>query len=117
AEQRRRMEDGGWRMEDGPSSILHPPSSKLLGIGMSCYVEMCGFGPFESAIVRVEPTGTVTVFTGVSPHGQGHETTFAQIVADQLGADYDKIIVQHGDTASTPQGIGTLGSRSLAVGG
>ncbi len=57
---------------------------RLLGIGMSCYVEMCGFGPFESALVRVEPSGTVTAFTGTSPHGQGHETSFAQIIVDQL---------------------------------
>jgi carbon-monoxide dehydrogenase large subunit len=89
----------------------------LLGIGMSCYVEMCGFGPFESAIVRVEPTGTVTAFTGTSPHGQGHETTFAQIIADHLGVDFDQIVVRHGDTAETPTGNGTGGSRSLAVGG
>ena len=89
----------------------------LLGIGLATYVEICGFGPYESAEVRVEPSGTVTVFTGISPHGQGQETTFAQIVADQLGADYDQIVVKHGDTANTPMGIGTLGSRGLAVGG
>lgn len=89
----------------------------LLGIGIACYVEMCGFGPFESAQVRVDPTGTVTVFTGISPHGQGSETSFAQIVADQLGADFDKVIVRHGDTGNTPMGHGTQGSRSLAVGG
>ena len=90
---------------------------KLLGIGMACYVEMCGFGPFESAIVRVEPSGTVTAFTGTSPHGQGHETTFAQIIADELGVAFDQIVVRHGDTANTPMGNGTGGSRSLAVGG
>src|SRR5947209_13126458 len=84
---------------------------------MACYVEMCGFGPYESAVVRVEPSGTVTVYTGISPHGQGQETTFAQIVADQIGADYDRIVVRHGDTAITPMGIGTLGSRGLVVGG
>jgi len=102
AEQARRRDDG---------------SQNLLGIGLACYVEICGFGPYESAEVRVEPTGTVTVFTGISPHGQGQETTFAQIVADELGADYDRIIVKHGDTANTPMGIGTMGSRGLAVGG
>jgi carbon-monoxide dehydrogenase large subunit len=90
---------------------------RLLGIGMACYVEMCGFGPFESAVVRVEPTGSVTAFTGTSPHGQGHETTFAQIIADHLGVDFDQVVVRHGDTSSTPQGNGTGGSRSLAVGG
>jgi carbon-monoxide dehydrogenase large subunit len=89
----------------------------LLGIGMACYVEMCGFGPFESAVVRVEPGGTVTAYTGTSAHGQGHETTFAQIIADHLGVDFDKVVVRHGDTLNTPMGNGTGGSRSLAVGG
>lgn len=92
-------------------------SNKLLGIGVASYVEMCGFGPYESGVVRVEPGGTVTVYTGTSPHGQGGETTFAQIVADNIGADFDKIIVRHGDTGSAPMGIGTFGSRGLAVGG
>jgi len=90
---------------------------RLLGIGMACYVEMCGFGPYESAMIRVEPSGTVTAFTGTSPHGQGHETTFAQIIADQLGVDFDQVVVRHGDTSITPMGFGTGGSRSLAVGG
>jgi aerobic carbon-monoxide dehydrogenase large subunit len=90
---------------------------RLLGIGMAVYVEMCGFGPFESAVVRVEPAGTVTAFTGTSSHGQGHETTFAQIIADHLGVDFDKVVVRHGDTLNTPMGNGTGGSRSLAVGG
>jgi carbon-monoxide dehydrogenase large subunit len=89
----------------------------LLGIGMSCYVEMCGFGPYESAVVRVEPSGAVTAYTGTSAHGQGHETTFAQIIADQLGVEFDRIVVRHGDTASVPMGNGTGGSRSVAVGG
>ena len=84
---------------------------------MAVYVEMCGFGPFESAVVRVEPGGGVTAFTGTSAHGQGHETTFAQIIADHLGVDFDKIVVRHGDTLNTPMGNGTGGSRSLAVGG
>jgi len=90
---------------------------RLLGIGLSCYVEMCGFGPFESAVVRAEPGGTVTAYTGTSAHGQGHETTFAQIIADHLGVDFDNIVVRHGDTLNTPMGNGTGGSRSLAVGG
>jgi carbon-monoxide dehydrogenase large subunit len=101
-EQRRRREEG---------------SDRLLGVGLACWVEMCGFGPFESAIVRVDPGGSVTVFTGISPHGQGQETTFAQIVADQLGAEFDKIVVRHGDTRETAMGAGTSGSRGLAVGG
>ena len=96
---------------------LEAKDRRLLGIGMACYVEMCGFGPYESAMVRVEPSGTVTAFTGTSPHGQGHETTFAQIIADQLGVDFDQVIVRHGDTSTTPMGFGTGGSRSLAVGG
>jgi carbon-monoxide dehydrogenase large subunit len=89
----------------------------MLGIGLACYVEMCGFGPFESAIVRVDPGGTVTAYTGTSAHGQGHETTFAQIIADHLGVPFDRIVVRHGDTAEIPMGNGTGGSRSLAVGG
>ncbi len=96
---------------------LDAKDRRLLGIGMACYVEMCGFGPYESAMVRVEPSGTVTAFTGTSPHGQGHETTFAQIIADELGVDFDQVIVRHGDTSSAPMGFGTGGSRSLAVGG
>jgi aerobic carbon-monoxide dehydrogenase large subunit len=101
-EQRQRIEDGR--------------SSKLLGIGIACYVEMCAFG-HESATVRVDPSGTVTIFTGTSPHGQGIATSFAQIAADQIGADFDKIVVRHGDTSVTSFGMGTMGSRSLAVGG
>jgi aerobic carbon-monoxide dehydrogenase large subunit len=90
---------------------------RLLGIGTACYVEMCGFGPYESAQIKVEPSGTVTVSTGASPHGQGLYTTFAQIVHDRIGAEFDAIIVRSGDTATTPMGVGTMGSRSLAVGG
>jgi len=89
----------------------------LLGIGQAVYVEMCGFGPYESAMVRVEPSGAVTAYTGTSAHGQGHETTFAQIIADHLGVDFDRILVRHGDTAAVQMGNGTGGSRSLAVGG
>lgn len=100
-------------------------SGRLLGIGISTYGEICAFGPspatpaggWESATVKIEPTGTVTVMTGVSPHGQGEETTFAQIVADQLGVPLDDIVVQHGDTAIVQYGIGTFGSRATAVGG
>jgi carbon-monoxide dehydrogenase large subunit len=96
---------------------LKSGDSKLLGIGMACYVEMCGFGPYESAVVRVDSSGTVTVLTGTSAHGQGHETTFAQIVADHLGVSFDDIVVKHGDTLAIPMGNGTGGSRSVAVGG
>jgi CO/xanthine dehydrogenase Mo-binding subunit len=79
---------------------------RYLGIGISTYVEICGFGPYDSATVRVEPSGDVSIFTGISPHGQGQETTFAQLAADYIGADFDRIVVHHGDTANTPQGNG-----------
>jgi aerobic carbon-monoxide dehydrogenase large subunit len=90
---------------------------RYLGIGLGSYVEICGFGPWESSTVRVEPGGEVTIFTGISPHGQGQETTFAQLAADYIGADFDKVVVHHGDTGNTPHGNGTGGSRGLAVGG
>ncbi|MFN8593308.1 MAG: xanthine dehydrogenase family protein molybdopterin-binding subunit [Thermomicrobiales bacterium] len=90
---------------------------RYLGIGLASYVEICGFGPWESGTVRVEPGGEVTIFTGISPHGQGQETTFAQLAADWIGADFDKVVVHHGDTGNTPHGNGTGGSRGLAVGG
>ncbi len=92
-------------------------AGRYLGIGLVTATEISGGGPFESAGVRVEPSGTVTVTTGTSPHGQGEETTFAQIVADELGVALADIIVVHGDTARTPPGIGTFGSRGLVVGG
>lgn len=90
---------------------------RFIGIGLSSYVEGCGFGPFESSTVRVEPSGAVTIFTGISPHGQGQETTFAQLAVDNIGADFDAVVVLHGDTGNTPQGMGTMGSRGLAMGG
>src|SRR5829696_3238496 len=119
-EEQKRRGQGTGNSEQGASSTPNPqlptPNS-LLGIGVAVYVEMCGFGPYESAVVRVDPTGTVTVFTGISPHGQGGGTTFAQIIADELGVDFDKIVVNYGDTGNTPMGQGTMGSRSIAVGG
>jgi aerobic carbon-monoxide dehydrogenase large subunit len=98
---------------------------KLMGIGISTYGEICAFGPspatpaggWESATVKIEPSGKVTVMTGASPHGQGEETTFAQIAADELGVDIDDILVLHGDTSIVQYGIGTFGSRGTAVGG
>jgi aerobic carbon-monoxide dehydrogenase large subunit len=90
---------------------------KLLGIGIACYVEICGFGPWELGAVRVGPSGKTTVLTGTSPHGQGHETSWAQIAADALQIPMEDIEVLHGDTAVVPRGIGTFGSRSAAVGG
>jgi aerobic carbon-monoxide dehydrogenase large subunit len=98
---------------------------KYMGIGVSSYVEICAVGPsiampaggWESGSVRIEPTGNVTILTGASPHGQGQETTFAQIVADELGITPNEVVVIHGDTARVPYGIGTFGSRGTAVGG
>jgi carbon-monoxide dehydrogenase large subunit len=104
---------------------------KYLGVGISTWIEICGFGPSaatapatggmaltESAQVRVFPTGSVNVYVGTHSHGQGHDTTFPQIVADTLGVPYDQIELRHGDTAEGPAfGYGTYGSRSLAVGG
>jgi len=104
-----------WRSQQAERVKRGDP--KRIGVGMACYVEMCGFGPYESAIVRVDSSGTVTVYTGTSAHGQGHETTFAQIVSDHLGVDFDRIQVKHGDTTAIPMGNGTGGSRSVAVGG
>ena len=101
-----------------------------MGIGVASYVEICGLGPsqvagavgfqgglWESAIVRVHPTGKVHVFIGANPHGQGEETTFAQIVASEIGVGVDDVKVFHGDTDITPMGWGTYGSRTTAVGG
>jgi len=90
---------------------------RYLGIGLASYVEICGFGPWESSTIRVEPSGAVSVFSGLMPQGQGQETTFAQIISDRLGVPFDDITVQFGDTSTTPQGNGTMGSRGLAVGG
>ncbi|HET6648442.1 MAG TPA: xanthine dehydrogenase family protein molybdopterin-binding subunit [Pyrinomonadaceae bacterium] len=98
---------------------------RLIGIGISTYVEICALGPsaampaggWESATVRIEPTGKVTVMTGASPHGQGQETSFAQIAADELGVDLNDVTVIHGDTGIVQYGIGTFGSRATAVGG
>lgn len=98
---------------------------KYIGVGLSTYVEICAMGPssrmpaggWESGTVRVEVTGKVTVLSGTSPHGQGEETTFAQIVAEELGIPFDDVTVYHGDTFQIPMGIGTFGSRTTAVGG
>lgn len=117
AEQQRRLESG---------------AQKLLGIGLSSYVEVCGVAPskwiglpgegwgaglWESANIRVQLTGKTVVTTGSLPHGQGHETTFAQLVSDKLGIPYDDIQIKHSDSLGTPFGFGSYGSRSLTVGG
>jgi carbon-monoxide dehydrogenase large subunit len=102
---------------------------RLVGIGVATFTEICGFGPstnagppghsgtWESANVRIEPSGNATVMTGASPHGQGQETAFAQLAADALGIDVDCVTVLHGDTEVVPHGVGTFGSRGLIVGG
>jgi carbon-monoxide dehydrogenase large subunit len=102
------------------------------GLGISSYVEIAGLAPsrfigpkgiglkgglWESSLVRVHPSGSITVFTGCSPHGQGHETSFSQIMADRLGATPDQVRVLYGDTDTGPYGLGTYGSRTLSVGG
>ena len=101
----------------------------LMGVGVSCYCEICGLGPsqvagavgfggglWESAVVRFHPSGKVNAYVGVSPHGQGEETTFAQIVSDELGVPVEDVEIVHGDTDNTPMGWGTYGSRTTAVG-
>jgi carbon-monoxide dehydrogenase large subunit len=89
---------------------------EIVGIGLASYVEPCALG-WESGSIKVERSGRVTAITGSSAHGQGHETTFAQIVADHLGVEPDDVEVIHGDTRSGPEGFGTFGSRSVALGG
>jgi len=105
-------------------------NGRLRGIGISTYVEACGIAPsavagalgaraglYESAQVRVHPTGSVTVYTGTHSHGQGHETTFAQLVSESFGIPAENVEISHGDTDQVQFGMGTYGSRSLAVGG
>jgi carbon-monoxide dehydrogenase large subunit len=105
-------------------------NGQCIGIGISTYVEACGYAPsqvagslgaqaglWESATVRVHPTGVVTVYTGSHSHGQGHETTFAQLVADDLEIPFEHVEIVHGDTGAIPFGMGTYGSRSAALGG
>ncbi|MFY0635712.1 MAG: xanthine dehydrogenase family protein molybdopterin-binding subunit [Vannielia sp.] len=105
-------------------------NGKLRGLGVNCYIEACGIAPsnlvgqlgaraglYESATVRVNATGSISVMTGSHSHGQGHETAFPQVVADMIGIDASQIEIVHGDTSKTPMGMGTYGSRSLAVGG
>ena len=114
----------------GSRKTTSEANGKKRGIGFSTYIEACGIAPsavagalgaraglYESAEVRVHPTGSVTVFTGSHSHGQGHETTFAQIVSEQLGISLENVEINHGDTGNVQFGMGTYGSRSLAVGG
>ncbi len=116
---------------DEGTSKAEAPAGKLRGVGYSTYTEICGLAPsrvvgpggfglqtgmWESALVRVHITGAVTVYTGTSPHGQGLETTMAQVVADRLGTSPQNVEIIHGDTGTGPQGLDTYGSRSTAVG-
>ena len=126
--------DGAMKMADVAGfparKAASAKSGKLRGLGYASYIEACGLAPsnvagalgaraglFEAGEVRVHPTGKVTVFTGSHSHGQGHETTFAQVVADRLGMGVDDVDIVHGDTGRIPFGMGTYGSRSIAVGG
>lgn len=110
-----------WRKEQEEAR----KQGRYIGIGISSYAEICGMGPtrampaggWESATVRVEPSGKVTVLTGAHPHGQGEETSFTQIVVDELGVSPEDVTVVHGDTDKVQYGIGIFGSRGLAVGG
>jgi carbon-monoxide dehydrogenase large subunit len=117
---------GGFQQRRAESAA----AGKLRGIGFSTYIEACGLAPsnvagqlgaraglYEAATIRVNPTGSITVLTGSHSHGQGHETTFAQLVTEALGVDFDNVEVVHGDTGKIPFGMGTYGSRSLSVGG
>ena len=105
-------------------------NGKLRGLGVNCYIEACGIAPsnlvgqlgaraglYESATVRVNATGGLVVMTGSHSHGQGHETSFAQVISEMIGIDEGMVEIVHGDTANTPMGMGTYGSRSIAVGG
>ena len=121
-----------WRICPGLTHGARParPNGKLRGFGVNCYIEACGIAPsnlvgqlgaraglYESATVRVNATGGLVVMTGSHSHGQGHETSFAQVVADMIGIDEGMVEIVHGDTSKVPMGMGTYGSRSLAVGG
>jgi aerobic carbon-monoxide dehydrogenase large subunit len=126
--------DAAMKMADVKNFVNRKEESlkrgKYRGLGYACYIEACGIAPsnvagslgaraglFEAGEVRVHPTGTVTVFTGSHAHGQGHETTFAQVVADRLGLGMEQVEIVHGDTSKVLFGMGTYGSRSIAVGG
>ena len=118
-------------MPDSPGRRAQSEAAgKKRGLGLSCYIEACGLAPsqvamslgagiglYESAEVRVDVTGSVTVLTGSHSHGQGHETTFAQVVSDRFGIPFENVDIVHGDTGRSDYGLGTYGSRSIAVGG
>lgn len=117
------------RVRDEQRARRNDPTKPLLGIGLSCWLEIAGFGPngslegfghlasWESAQVRIQPDGSAIVYSGSSPHGQGHETMLSQIASDELGISFDRIRVVTGDTAAVLQGIGTMGSRGAPTAG
>src|SRR3989454_4407310 len=109
------------RLSDYEKLIRYRDESRkrgaLVGVGLSTFVEPSGGVGFESGTVRVERTGEITVLTGSSSHGQGHETVFAQIVAEKMGVSMDHVVIRHGDTLAVQQGVGTFGSRSAIMGG
>jgi carbon-monoxide dehydrogenase large subunit len=109
------------RLSDYDTMIQYRDAARargeLVGVGVSTFVEPSGGAGFESATVRVERTGEITVLTGSSPHGQGHETVFAQVVADKLRVSMEHVAIRHGDTLAIQQGVGTFGSRSAVMGG
>ena len=120
----RALEKAGWEQLKAERDAARA-EGRLVGLGLSMYVEVCGVGPssglptggWEHSQVTVERDGRVSATTGASPHGQGNETTFAQMLADQLGVPMEHVRIHHGDTGVVKQGIGTFGSRSQAVGG
>jgi carbon-monoxide dehydrogenase large subunit len=125
---RKALQNAGY--DDLRAQQKNMDNGKLLGIGISTYIEACGIAPsavvgalgaraglYESAQVRIQPTGKVNVYTGSHSHGQGHETTFAQVVADKFGIAMEDVQIVHGDSDAVAFGMGTYGSRSLAVGG
>jgi carbon-monoxide dehydrogenase large subunit len=120
----RALEAGKWNQLKAERDAARA-EGRLVGLGLAMYVEVCGIGPssslptgaWEHSQVTIERDGRITATTGASPHGQGNETTFAQMLADQFGVPFEHIRIHHGDTAVVKQGIGTFGSRSQAVGG
>ena len=118
------LKNAGWEQLKAQRDAARA-QGRLVGLGLAMYVEVCGIGPsstlpmggWEHANITVERDGRITATTGASPHGQGNETTFAQMLADQFGVAFDDVVVLHGDTAVVKQGVGTFGSRSQAVGG
>src|SRR5438477_11893756 len=113
---RRALEMSGWDALT-KECLRARQEGRLLGVGLACYVELTGVGPFEGATIRADSAGRITVFTGVPSQGQGLETTLAQVAADELGVTPDEVSVIGGDTLGIPQGIGTFASRAAVVGG